>query len=860
MKSQKGLGSYNPHEIETRWQSHWENIGLNKTPEDKSKLNKFYALSMFPYPSGSLHMGHVRNYVITDVIARMKKMCGYDVLHPMGWDAFGLPAENAAMERGIDASTWTTKNIGQMKEQLKRLGLSIDWNKEITTCEEEYYKWTQDLFIKLYNDDLAYQKKATVNWDPIDKTVLANEQVDSDGRSWRSGALVEKRELKQWFLKITDYAEELLNDLNELDHWPERVKTMQKNWIGKSKGVNVNFHIQNYTQLSVNVFTTRLDTIYGVSYLVLAPDNPLVDKIVGKKKLDEINLFREEVNKLTLIEKQSESRDKKGISTGTFAINPANQEIIQIWIADYVISEYGTGAVMGVPAHDPRDFDFATKYNLPIKEVISSNDEKITNSLRSAYTGEGILINSNQFNGTYSKVARNKILDYGLTNKWAEEKVQYKLRDWLISRQRFWGCPIPIVHCTSCGANPVKVEDLPVKLNQNLDKSLKQKFDCPKCNKEAILESDTMDTFICSSWYFLRFTDSNNNLQAFNKNTANNWLPVDQYVGGIEHAILHLLYSRFITKFFNNKHIIDKREPFKRLLTQGMVQGLTCKNPRTGKYYDSSIINKDGKAIDPESGEDIEVTYEKMSKSKYNGVDPDKVIKEYGADTARMFILFKAPPEKDLEWNDSDVEGQYRFIQRLIKLIDKFIVEFTSQNNANDTKDILSYKDKLDMTDKEKILIRSTHIAIKNITQDLNESLQMNTAISELMKFSNSINDNLDNVRFPIARESIYTLIKLLAPFAPHIAEEFWVNVGEKSSIHNQEWPLFYNQFLQQDEYELVIQINGKVRGKTKIKTSTNNEQIKKIVLSSEIYLKWVDKNEPKKIIIVPNKLVNIVI
>ncbi len=604
---------YAPRDIEAYWQKEWANQRLYRTNTDVNKDNTFYALSMFPYPSGSLHMGHVRNYVITDVLARYKRMQGYKVLHPMGWDAFGLPAENAAIERDTSPSTWTDKNISQMKDQLDRLGLSIDWSKEVTTCKEDYYKWTQYIFNQLHKNNLAYQKKATVNWDPIDQTVLANEQVDAEGKSWRSGAKVERKELNQWFLRITSFAEDLNKDLVKLKDWPERVRVMQKNWIGKSIGAEITFDIKNHNQ-KITAFTTRIDTLYGVSYLVLASNHPLIDQLINDKDIDQLIEFRNTQEKLSDLELNSDSRKKLGMYLGVNAINPANNKEIPVWIGDYVIMEYGTGAVMGVPAHDSRDYKFAKSYDLPINYVIRPNNDEDDSYLNAEYVDKGIMINSDIFNGIESDIAKTKILELGSNANWAKPKITYKLRDWLISRQRYWGCPIPIINCKKCGQVRVPDEDLPVSLPIDIKLTGKGKSPlttntewintcCPKCGNEAKRETDTMDTFMCSSWYFLRYINPENEESPFIKSEIDKWLPVKQYVGGIEHAILHLLYSRFLTKALKSCGLLNIDEPFKKLLTQGMVQAITFKNPNTNKYFSKDEIkDKSEIRIDTKAG------------------------------------------------------------------------------------------------------------------------------------------------------------------------------------------------------------------------------------------------------------------
>ena len=806
-------------------------------------------------------MGHVRNYVITDVIARVQRMRGHAVLHPMGWDAFGLPAENAAIERNVDPGEWTDRNIDQMRDQLDRLGLSIDWTREQATCHSDYYRWTQWLFLELLDGGLAYRKNATVNWDPVDQTVLANEQVDSDGRSWRSGAVVEQRQLNQWFLKITDYAESLLNDLDSLEGWPERVRTMQANWIGRSKGAEITFEIENDNN-SLTVFTTRPDTLAGASYVVLAPDHALVEQLTSEGHSKAVADFQSEVARLSTIERTSDDRPKRGVPIGASVRNPLTGDILPIWIADYVLADYGTGAVMGVPAHDQRDLVFAQAYDLPIRQVIDG--EGAANAIENgqAWTEPGVLIHSGAFDGTNSTEAKVAITQEGERAGWANSKVTYRLRDWLISRQRYWGCPIPVIHCPKCGAVPVPREDLPVELPRGIDLSgkggspLSQQQDwvnvpCPSCGTPAKRETDTMDTFMCSSWYFLRFADPQNSEQPFSREAVNRWLPVKQYVGGIEHAILHLLYARFFTKALKDRGLIDVGEPFERLLTQGMVQGVTYRNPATGRYIAPADVRDPDHPKDPKSDEPLDVLFEKMSKSKYNGVDPAAVIDRYGADTARMFILFKAPPEKDLEWDDADVEGQFRFLQRLWRLVERLKANI-KLNNLSAIPENLS--------DGERDLRRAVHTAIAEVTEDLNDEIQLNTAISELMKLTNALTSaDLDQFQPAIVQEALSTLVRLLAPFAPHLAEEFWNNLNGQGSIHHQAWPVVDQTALVQDTIALVIQIKGKVRGSIQVPADADKDTLEQLALSSDIASKWLEGAAPRRVIVVPGKLVNLV-
>ncbi len=853
------VSPYNAADIEQKWQQTWVEMGLDQTPDDKDKP-KFYALSMFPYPSGDLHMGHVRNYVITDVIARLKRMQGYRVLHPMGWDAFGLPAENAAIERGIPPAQWTDQNIAQMKQQLQQLGLSLDWNREVTTCSPDYYKWTQWLFLQFLHSGLAYQREAAVNWDPIDQTVLANEQVDNEGRSWRSGAKVERKLLRQWFLKITDYAEQLLNDLDQLSGWPDRVKLMQANWIGKSVGAYLEFPIQGMAE-KIGVFTTRPDTVYGVTYVVLAPEHPLTLQVTTPERQNAIADFIAEVSNESEIERTCEDKPKRGILTGGTAINPFNGEEIPILIADYVLYEYGTGAVMGVPAHDSRDFKFAQENHLPIKVVILPDDaDNADICLLEAYTEPGTMVNSHRFDGMESTKGKAAVIQYAQNQGYGKERVQYRLRDWLISRQRYWGCPIPVIHCPSCGTIAVPDADLPVKLPEEVvfsgrGPSPLAKLEnwvnvpCPSCGEPAKRETDTMDTFIDSSWYFLRYTDATDDQQAFAFDQVNDWMSVNQYVGGIEHAILHLLYSRFFTKVLCDRGLLNINEPFERLLTQGMVQGLTYKNPVTGKYIPAAkAIFNNFPPQDPETGETLSVFYEKMSKSKYNGVNPLEVLGKYGADTARMFILFKAPPEKDLEWNDRDVEGQFRFLHRVWLLVTDYL-----------EKSQPSKKLKTELSKEEKDLRRAINLAIKEVSEDLEGDYQFNTAVSELMKLSNALSA-ATCLNSSIYKQGIETLLILLAPFAPHISEELWHQLGHDSSVHQQSWQTFDPSALVVDEITLVIQIMGKTRGTIQVPSSASKEELEKYACDCEIAQRYLEGKEIKKIIFVPGKLINFVI
>ncbi len=855
---------YNPTAIEAKWQQVWAQ-GSDQTPDDPQAGTpdkpKFYALSMFPYPSGNLHMGHVRNYTITDVIARVHRMQGDRVLHPMGWDAFGLPAENAAIDRGIHPSKWTYQNIEQMRSQLKRLGLSYDWSREVTTCSPDYYKWTQWLFLQFLQAGLAYQKESAVNWDPVDQTVLANEQVDNEGRSWRSGAKVERKLLRQWFLKITDYAEQLLHDLNKLNGWPERVRLMQANWIGKSVGAYLEFPVVGMAE-KIGVFTTRPDTVYGVTYLVLAPEHHLTAQVTTPEQQAAVEVFVQEVSNQSELERTAEDKPKRGIPTGGKAINPFTGEEIPILIADYVLVEYGTGAVMGVPAHDARDFEFAKQKQLPIKAVIVPQPDTTVVELEAAYTDPGFLINSSPFDGMASTEAKTAIIQAAAEKGIGKARIQYRLRDWLISRQRYWGAPIPVIHCPACGTVPVPEADLPVRLPEDIafcgrgPSPLAQleawlQTSCPVCGGPGKRETDTMDTFIDSSWYFLRYPDATNQRQVFDPAKTNDWMPVDQYVGGIEHAILHLLYSRFFTKVLRDRGLLNFDEPFQRLLTQGMVQNKTYKNPVTGKYFLATAIDP-ANPRDPQTGESLEVFYEKMSKSKSNGVDPESVLVKYGADTARMFILFKAPPEKDLEWDDADVEGQFRFLNRVWRLVAEFVAK------GGNTRNFSQASISSNLAKPQKDLRRAIHTAIQKVTEDLQGEYQFNTAVSELMKLSNALSDAAQDS--PVYAEGIQMLVLLLAPLAPHIAAELWHVLGNSASVHTQKWPTFDLAALVVDEITLVIQILGKTRGTIQVPATANREALEQYARESAVGQRYLTDKVVKKVIVVPGKLINFVI
>lgn len=825
------MDKYNPEEIEKKWQEYWEKKKLFVVTEDNSKP-KYYCLEMFPYPSGKIHMGHVRNYTIGDVIARYKMMRGYNVLHPIGWDAFGLPAENAAIEHNTHPAKWTYSNIEYMKNQLKRLGFSYDWSREVTTCLPEYYKWEQWIFIKMLERGLAYRKKSFVNWCPKCNTVLANEQV-IDGACWRCDSPVVLKELTQWFFKITEYAEELLEWCDRLKGWPERVISMQKNWIGKSEGAEIDFPLEGI-EGKLSVFTTRPDTVYGVTFMSIAPEHPFVDILCkGKPQETEVKKFVSEV-----LSRDTRSRfmtqTKRGVFTGAYCINPLNGARIPVYVGEYVLMEYGTGVVMGVPAHDQRDFEFAKENNLPIIVVINPPGKNLLpEEMTSAYTEPGIMVNSGEFTGLPSEEGKIKIVEKLSRMGSGRKKVSYKLKDWGISRQRYWGAPIPVIYCEKCGMIPVNEKDLPVILPESVDLSpgespLKRnenfyKTKCYKCGSPAHRETDTMDTFVESSWYFLRYTSPDYKRGPVNVKKSDYWMPVDQYIGGIEHAILHLLYSRFYTKVLRDLGIISLDEPFVNLLTQGMVI-------------------KDGA---------------KMSKSKGNVVDPDDMIKKYGADTTRLFILFAAPPERDLEWSDQGIEGSYRFLNRVWRLINDFIPFIKKEKNN------INYNS---LNGLSKEVIKITHRTIKRVTEDIEDEFHFNTGISALMEFVNFLNeikvDKLDGDRDlrRALRFAIEKFLILLSPFTPHIAEELWERLGKRKSIIKEKWPEWDNELVKSEEIEVVIQINGKVRSKLTVPADIPEEALKQKAMENERIKEYIGTRSVKKIIVVPGRLVNIVI
>ncbi|MFK7816143.1 MAG: leucine--tRNA ligase [Gammaproteobacteria bacterium] len=818
---------YNPQEIERSVQEFWDDTQAFKATED-SKQEKFYCLAMFPYPSGRLHMGHVRNYTIGDVISRYQRMQGKNVLQPMGWDAFGLPAENAAIKHKVPPAKWTYENIDYMRDQLKRLGFAYDWSRELATCHPKYYRWEQWFFTKLFEKGLVYKKKATVNWDPVDQTVLANEQV-IDGCGWRSGAVVERKEIDQWFLKITAYADELLADLDKLDGWPEQVKVMQNNWVGRSEGVQIKFDIedvQDEVRHSINVYTTRPDTLMGVSYIAIAAEHDLAKQV--SKKSSQIADFILSCKQTKVSEAEVSTIEKRGIDTGLLAIHPITGEKIPVWIANFVLAEYGSGAVMSVPAHDQRDWEFATKYNLTIKPVIAADKNSTSVDVsQEAFTEKGWLFDSTQFNNLSSQQAFDKIAEHLESQGKGSKQVNYRLRDWGVSRQRYWGCPIPIIHCDKCGSVPVPARDLPVLLPENIDfdgassplNNLEEfiNVDCPSCSSPAKRETDTFDTFFESSWYFARFCSVDND-EVMLDDRVDYWMPVDQYIGGIEHAVLHLLYARFFNKLMRDEGLLKCDEPFENLLTQGMVL-------------------KDGA---------------KMSKSKGNTVDPENLIKKYGADTVRLFVMFAAPPEHSLEWSDTAVEGSSRFINKLWRLVDE-----CAENNQSDRSDNVN-----DLTEAQSALRRKLHETIKKVTDDMGRRHTFNTAIAANMELINQLQsfEDISTQGNAIRQETLEGIVLMLAPIIPHVCHVMWQRLGNSQAIYGMQWPVVDSNALKRDSIELVVQVNGKKRATISLPASAEKQVIESTALNDENVKKFTEEKIIAKVIVVPGRLVNIVV
>lgn len=827
---------YDAESIELKWQQFWSENHSFDCEIDTSRP-KYYVLEMFPYPSGNIHMGHVRNYSIGDVVARFRRMQGYNVMHPMGWDAFGLPAENAAIKHNIHPGAWTYSNIDNMRNQLKRIGYSYDWRREVATCHPKYYKWEQEFFLKWLEKGIVYRKKAPQNWCPNCHTVLANEQVE-DGKCWRCSTLVEQKELTQWFLKITDYADELIADLKKLEGgWPDRVLSMQHNWIGKSIGAEAIFKLEN-SDKEIKIFTTRPDTIFGVTFMTLAPEHSLVNELIkGAANESELRAFIEKTRNMDRIARQSETLEKEGMFTGSYAINPFTGDKVPVWIGNFVLAEYGTGAVMAVPAHDQRDFDFAKKYAIPMKAVISPDGKELdVNTLECAYTEPGIMINSGEFSGTPNEEGKEKIIAALEKNGFGKKTVNFRLRDWNISRQRYWGSPIPVVYCDDCGMQPVKKEDLPILLPLDVKTHEDGRSPlpscesfvntiCPKCGKPAKRETDTMDTFVESSWYFARYTDARNDEMPFSKEALSYWLPVDQYIGGVEHAILHLLYARFFTKVLRDLGYVvpEINEPFANLLTQGMVL-------------------KDGI---------------KMSKSKGNVVDPTEMISKYGADTVRLFCLFAAPPERDFDWSDAGIEGSARFLQRVWRLFQELRPYIFAMDPCSST------KEQADTADAKNLRLRE-HSTVKKVSEDIGNRYQFNTAIAAIMELVNdtfAIKDTLSQTENgkAILSSAMATIIALLSPITPHICEEFWQDLGHTNLVGAVSWPTYKEEALEKDVLTIVIQINGKLRGKIDVASSIAKEELEKLAINEPNIQKHLEGLTLRKVIVIPGKLVNIV-
>jgi len=824
-----GAGEYDPHTLEPRWQAYWDEQRLHEVHEGGQRPKR-YVLGMFPYPSGRLHMGHLRNYTLVDVVARYSRMRGYNVLNPMGWDAFGLPAENAAIQHGEHPARWTYGNIDVMRNQLKRLGISYDWTREIATCDPEYYRWNQWLFLLMYRRGLAYRAEARVNWCPACQTVLANEQVVG-GECWRCHSRVEQRLLKQWFLRITAYAERLLQDLDLLEGWPERVKVMQRNWIGRSEGAQVRFRVKE-TGDELVVFTTRPDTLFGVTFMVLSPRHPLAQRLT--EGTPQAQVVRRMAEQMTAREQELAELPKEGVPTGAHAINPVNGEAVPIWVGNYVLMEYGTGAIMGVPAHDQRDLEFARRYGLPVRIVIQGPGvPEDPERLERAYEEPGVMVNSGPFTGLPSEQGKRAVVEHLQAAALGQPSVQYRLRDWLISRQRYWGTPIPIVYCSRCGEQPVPEEELPVVLPAQVDFAPKGKpplasspeflqARCPRCGSSAQRETDTMDTFVDSSWYFLRFCSPRESRLPFDREAVAYWMPVDQYIGGIEHAVLHLLYSRFFTKVLYDEGLVSFQEPFTRLFTQGMVT--------LGGYA--------------------------MSKSRGNVVDPLDVVSRFGADTARLFILFAAPPEKDLEWSESGVEGAFRFLQRAYRLVDQWapLLEGVPAYRSGEGQSL---------GERERALRRAVHRAVRKVTQDCEERFSFNTAIAALMEAVNELYRYREQVpdqpHRGVIRESLELLTLCLAPFVPHIAEQMWERLGHAPSVHLQPWPAYDPQALEVEQVTVVVQVNGRVRDRITLPADASEEELRSAALASQRVQRETQGRTIQRVVVVPGSLVNVV-
>lgn len=845
---------YDPIAIELAWQKSW-NDSKRFSVSEQSEKEKYYLLEMFPYPSGRIHMGHVRNYSIGDVVARFKRLQGFNVLHPMGWDAFGMPAENAAIQHGIHPAKWTVENIANMRLQLKRMGLSYDWDREFATCDVDYYKWEQQIFLKMLEKGLAYKKSSTVNWCPECQTVLANEQVEDDG-CWRCSTPVVDKELDQWFFKITEYAEELLDYTDKLPGWPESVLTMQRNWIGRSIGCEIEFPLEK-TLEKIKVFTTRQDTLYGATFMSLAPEHPKALELTTDDRRADVEAFIAKVRSQDKKKRTSEDYEKEGVFTGAYCINPVTRCKMPIFLANFVLMDYGTGAVMAVPTHDQRDFEFAKKYDLDMVVVIQPKDQILDpESMTEAWTGCGLMINSDRFDGQENDAAKEGIADYLATEGIGDKTVNYRIRDWGVSRQRYWGNPIPVMYCDQCGVVPVPEKDLPVVLPTDvvftgeggspLEKHKEfYSVTCPQCGQAARRETDTFDTFVQSSWYFARYACPNFASGPIDRAAAEYWLPVDQYIGGVEHAVMHLLYARFFTKVMRDLGYMNVDEPFTNLLTQGMVCKETQSCPEHGWLYPEDVV--DGKCVKCQQPATIGRT-EKMSKSKMNVVDPDHLIAKYGADTARLFSLFAAPPEKDLEWNEQSVEGCYRFLNRVWRAV--------YDNHA-----LISSHPEVETEGEARNLRRMTHRTIKKVTEDIDGRFHFNTAISAVMELVNAIYVFEAKNKYPGALcEALETVVKLLAPFVPHITEELWLSMGNTTDLETVGWPAHDEKALVEDENLIVIQVNGKVRAKITVPATADKATVEAAALADETIVRQIADKTVRKVIVVPGKLVNVVV
>jgi len=859
---------YEPRKIEPKWQAYWESNGLFKVKEDFDK-EKYYLLEMFPYPSGKIHMGHVRNYTIGDVVARYKRMRGFNVLHPMGWDAFGMPAENAAIANNTHPAKWTYANIDAMRSQLKQLGFSYDWDREIATCRPEYYRWEQWLFLKMYEKEMAYRKESFVNWCESCQTVLANEQVEA-GLCWRCGQQVRQKKLWQWFFRTTDYAEDLLSHSDQLPGWPEKVTTMQKNWIGKSFGAEIRFAVED-RDMVIPVFTTRHDTVFGATFMCLAPEHPLtVELSKGTPQEKPVLEFVDRMSMQDRSDKALEDYEKEGVFLGAHCINPLNGARMPIYTANFALMEYGTGAVMAVPAHDQRDFDFAQKYGLDIIVVVKPPDEDLDlNNLSEAYVGEGVMVNSGQFDGLDNKTAMEEIARYLEQNNLGQKAISFRMRDWGISRQRYWGAPIPIIYCDACGVVPVPEKDLPVVLPEDAElqeggkSPLRQlesfvKAVCPRCgSSEARRETDTMDTFVESSWYFDRYCSPNFDAGMFNSKAVDYWMPVDQYIGGVEHAILHLLYSRYYTRVLNDHGLVHFKEPFTRLLTQGMVCKETLSCPRHGYLLPEEVKNVGNDRYCAHCDAPAVVgRVEKMSKSKKNVVDPNILLEKYGADTTRFFCLFAAPPERDLEWSEQGVEGGFRFLNRVWRFATEWIDRLKGVAPFDGSPAALD--------GAERDVYKKTHQTIMKVTRDIEDRYHFNTAISAIMELFNAMsaieNDQRNPYQISVMRTAFESLAVLLSPFVPHFSEELWAALGNAPSILLTPWPSYRADALEKDDLLIVIQVNGKLRSKFSVAADTAEETIKQIALEDDRVKKFMGGQDIKKVIYVKGKLVNIVV